>query len=129
MGKFHSIGQLPNSKTKTYICTDNDDVPRNPINIFNLKDIQSNSEFESKIVAKCLVADFHKGVLSCRSVHRHFHCQVCVNSDSSTFATVLPVCAKFGAFEQGYAMHGYRNDVLKLFEQMKHSGTNPDHIT
>ncbi|XP_057849780.2 pentatricopeptide repeat-containing protein At1g15510, chloroplastic isoform X2 [Cryptomeria japonica] len=52
-----------------------------------------------------------------------------VNSDSSTFATVLPVCAKFGAFEQGYAMHGYRNDVLKLFEQMKHSGTNPDHVS
>ncbi|XP_057848006.1 pentatricopeptide repeat-containing protein At3g26782, mitochondrial-like [Cryptomeria japonica] len=29
----------------------------------------------------------------------------------------------------GYAMHGYSMDALKLFELMKHSGTNPNHIS
>ncbi|GLJ14094.1 hypothetical protein SUGI_0225890 [Cryptomeria japonica] len=46
----------------------------------------------------------------------------------STFASVLPACAKLGALEQGYAMHGYTKDAVELFEKMKHSGTNPDHV-
>jgi pentatricopeptide repeat protein len=29
----------------------------------------------------------------------------------------------------GYAMHGYANEVFKLFEEMKHSGIRADHIT
>ncbi|XP_057847935.1 pentatricopeptide repeat-containing protein At3g26782, mitochondrial [Cryptomeria japonica] len=29
----------------------------------------------------------------------------------------------------GYAMHGYSKDAFKLFELMKYSGTNPDHIS
>eukprot|EP01018_Ginkgo_biloba_P012960 Gb_16062 [translate_table: standard] len=29
----------------------------------------------------------------------------------------------------GYAMHGCGKEALKLFEQMQHSGVNPDHIT
>eukprot|EP01018_Ginkgo_biloba_P002727 Gb_38068 [translate_table: standard] len=29
----------------------------------------------------------------------------------------------------GYAMHGYGKEALKLFEQMQHSGMNPDHVT
>eukprot|EP01018_Ginkgo_biloba_P003198 Gb_11219 [translate_table: standard] len=29
----------------------------------------------------------------------------------------------------GYAMHGYGKEALKLFEQMQHSGINPDHVT
>ncbi|XP_059066737.1 pentatricopeptide repeat-containing protein At4g02750 [Cryptomeria japonica] len=29
----------------------------------------------------------------------------------------------------GYAMHGYGKEALQLFEQMKHSGTSPNHIT
>eukprot|EP01018_Ginkgo_biloba_P019323 Gb_30147 [translate_table: standard] len=29
----------------------------------------------------------------------------------------------------GYAMHGCGKEALKLFEQMQHSGTNPDHVT
>ncbi|XP_057825470.2 pentatricopeptide repeat-containing protein At2g22070 isoform X2 [Cryptomeria japonica] len=47
----------------------------------------------------------------------------------STFASVLPACAKLGALEQGYAMHGYTKDAVELFEKMKHSGTNPDHVS
>eukprot|EP01018_Ginkgo_biloba_P008626 Gb_28769 [translate_table: standard] len=29
----------------------------------------------------------------------------------------------------GYAMHGYGKEAIKVFEQMQHSGTKPDHIT
>eukprot|EP01018_Ginkgo_biloba_P019600 Gb_25041 [translate_table: standard] len=29
----------------------------------------------------------------------------------------------------GYAMHGCGKEALKLFEQMQHSATNPDHVT
>ncbi|KAH9317982.1 hypothetical protein KI387_019751, partial [Taxus chinensis] len=29
----------------------------------------------------------------------------------------------------GYALHGYGWDALKLFELMKHSGTNPNHVS
>jgi pentatricopeptide repeat protein len=29
----------------------------------------------------------------------------------------------------GYAMHGYGKEALKLFEKMKQSGMNPNHIT
>eukprot|EP01018_Ginkgo_biloba_P026797 Gb_37510 [translate_table: standard] len=29
----------------------------------------------------------------------------------------------------GYAMHGYGMEALKLFEQMQHSGINPNHVT
>eukprot|EP01018_Ginkgo_biloba_P013194 Gb_32453 [translate_table: standard] len=29
----------------------------------------------------------------------------------------------------GYAMHGYDEESLKLFEQMEHSGINPNHVT
>eukprot|EP01018_Ginkgo_biloba_P002728 Gb_38067 [translate_table: standard] len=29
----------------------------------------------------------------------------------------------------GYGMHGYGKEALKLFEQMQHSGMNPDHVT
>eukprot|EP01018_Ginkgo_biloba_P024055 Gb_37632 [translate_table: standard] len=29
----------------------------------------------------------------------------------------------------GYAMHGYGKEALQLFEQMQHSGINPDHVT
>eukprot|EP01018_Ginkgo_biloba_P002616 Gb_35467 [translate_table: standard] len=29
----------------------------------------------------------------------------------------------------GYAMHGCGNEALKLFEQMQHSGINPNHVT
>ena len=29
----------------------------------------------------------------------------------------------------GYAIHGYSKDALKLFDLMKHLGTNPDSIT
>eukprot|EP01018_Ginkgo_biloba_P001833 Gb_01327 [translate_table: standard] len=29
----------------------------------------------------------------------------------------------------GYAMHGQGKEALKLFEQMQHTGTNPDHVT
>ncbi|XP_057848023.2 pentatricopeptide repeat-containing protein At2g03880, mitochondrial isoform X2 [Cryptomeria japonica] len=29
----------------------------------------------------------------------------------------------------GYAMHGYSKDALKLFEQMNHSGINPNHVS
>eukprot|EP01018_Ginkgo_biloba_P022027 Gb_29768 [translate_table: standard] len=28
-----------------------------------------------------------------------------------------------------YAMHGYGKEALKLFEEMQHSGTNPNHVT
>ncbi|XP_057825480.1 pentatricopeptide repeat-containing protein At1g08070, chloroplastic [Cryptomeria japonica] len=107
-----------------------------------------------------------------------------INSDSLTFASILPACAKLGALEQGmeihqkiiksgslsdavvnalidmygkcgsiqrsrvlfdkidhsnvvswnamiagYAMHGYSEDALELFQLMKHSGTELDHIT
>ncbi|XP_057843541.2 putative pentatricopeptide repeat-containing protein At3g23330 [Cryptomeria japonica] len=108
-----------------------------------------------------------------------------VRPNSSTFASILPACAKFGVFEQGmeihqkttehgflsdsvivtalvdmyakcgrirkarqlfdkthhpnvsawnamiagYAMHGYSNNALKLFELMNNSGTSPDHVS
>jgi pentatricopeptide repeat protein len=29
----------------------------------------------------------------------------------------------------GYTMHGYANEVFKLFEEMRHSGIRSDHIT
>eukprot|EP01018_Ginkgo_biloba_P001171 Gb_31188 [translate_table: standard] len=29
----------------------------------------------------------------------------------------------------GYAMHGHGKEAIKLFEQMQHSGMNPDHVT
>eukprot|EP01018_Ginkgo_biloba_P019437 Gb_16587 [translate_table: standard] len=29
----------------------------------------------------------------------------------------------------GYAMHGYGKEALQLFEHMRYSGTNPDHVT
>ncbi|XP_057849662.2 pentatricopeptide repeat-containing protein At4g02750 [Cryptomeria japonica] len=29
----------------------------------------------------------------------------------------------------GYAMHGFSKDAFNLFELMKHSGTNPDHVS
>eukprot|EP01018_Ginkgo_biloba_P001347 Gb_16635 [translate_table: standard] len=29
----------------------------------------------------------------------------------------------------GYALHGLSTEALKLFEQMQHSGTNPNHVT
>jgi pentatricopeptide repeat protein len=29
----------------------------------------------------------------------------------------------------GYAMHGCGKEAFKLFEQMKHSGLSPDHVT
>ncbi|GLJ43570.1 hypothetical protein SUGI_0906670 [Cryptomeria japonica] len=50
-----------------------------------------------------------------------------VTPDSATFAGILPACAKIGALDQGYAMHGFRKDALKLFELMEHSGIYPDH--
>ncbi|KAH9293476.1 hypothetical protein KI387_041319 [Taxus chinensis] len=107
-----------------------------------------------------------------------------INPDKSTFASILPVCAKMGALEQGmelhqkiiqsgflsdvvvtalidmyskcgsiknahalfekmkppdvaswnamvagYAMHGHSKDALKIFELMKHTGTNPNHVS
>ncbi|XP_057847984.2 pentatricopeptide repeat-containing protein At3g26782, mitochondrial-like [Cryptomeria japonica] len=108
-----------------------------------------------------------------------------VNPNSSTFASILPACAKHGILEQGkeihqkiieqrvlsdviivtalidmyakcgsiqkardlfdkmqnpdvaawnamiagYAMHGYSKEAIKLFELMKHSGTNPNHVS
>eukprot|EP01018_Ginkgo_biloba_P001353 Gb_22629 [translate_table: standard] len=33
------------------------------------------------------------------------------------------------AMIEGYAMHGYGKEALKLFEQMQHSGTNPNQVT
>eukprot|EP01018_Ginkgo_biloba_P036678 Gb_33367 [translate_table: standard] len=33
------------------------------------------------------------------------------------------------AMISGYAMHGCGKEALQLFEQMQHSGTNPDHVT
>eukprot|EP01018_Ginkgo_biloba_P001596 Gb_35886 [translate_table: standard] len=35
----------------------------------------------------------------------------------------------WNAMIAGYAMHGCASGALKLFEQMHHSGTNPDHVT
>eukprot|EP01018_Ginkgo_biloba_P001659 Gb_20197 [translate_table: standard] len=35
----------------------------------------------------------------------------------------------WNAMISGYAMHGRGTEALKLFEQMQHSTTNPDHIT
>eukprot|EP01018_Ginkgo_biloba_P001708 Gb_40749 [translate_table: standard] len=35
----------------------------------------------------------------------------------------------WNAMIAGYAMHGHGKEALKLFEQMKHSGTNPDRVT
>ncbi|XP_057813621.2 pentatricopeptide repeat-containing protein At2g13600 isoform X2 [Cryptomeria japonica] len=35
----------------------------------------------------------------------------------------------WNAMIAGYAQNGFCKDALKLFELMKHSGTNPDHVT
>ncbi|XP_057834759.2 pentatricopeptide repeat-containing protein At2g03880, mitochondrial [Cryptomeria japonica] len=49
--------------------------------------------------------------------------------DSTTFASILPACAKMGTVEHGYAQNGYCKDALKIFELMKHSGTYPDSVS
>ncbi|XP_059063261.1 pentatricopeptide repeat-containing protein At5g16860 isoform X2 [Cryptomeria japonica] len=40
-----------------------------------------------------------------------------------------PTVVSWTAMIAGYAMHGYCRDALKLFEEMKQSGTSPNHIT
>ncbi|XP_057813126.2 pentatricopeptide repeat-containing protein At3g24000, mitochondrial [Cryptomeria japonica] len=40
-----------------------------------------------------------------------------------------PDVASWTAIIAGYAMHGYSKDALKVFEQMKHSRANLDHVS
>ncbi|XP_059067682.1 pentatricopeptide repeat-containing protein At3g29230 [Cryptomeria japonica] len=41
-----------------------------------------------------------------------------INPVSSTFVSILPVCAKMGALEQGYVNNGALNEALRLFTEM-----------
>ncbi|XP_057831875.1 pentatricopeptide repeat-containing protein At3g24000, mitochondrial [Cryptomeria japonica] len=52
-----------------------------------------------------------------------------VKPNATTFASILPACAKMGALEQGYGMHGYCKEAHKLFELMKHSQTKPNRVS
>eukprot|EP01018_Ginkgo_biloba_P002434 Gb_04611 [translate_table: standard] len=79
-----------------------------------------------------------------RLIRSGFQCDVFVES------ALVDMYAKCGSIEQarhlfdkmhqrnivswtaimaGYAMHGCAKEALKLFEQMQHSGMNPDHVT
>ncbi|XP_057815481.1 pentatricopeptide repeat-containing protein At4g30700 [Cryptomeria japonica] len=40
-----------------------------------------------------------------------------------------PGVVSWNAIIAGHAMHGYSKDAFELFELMKHSGTNPDHVS
>ncbi|XP_057837437.2 pentatricopeptide repeat-containing protein At2g13600 isoform X2 [Cryptomeria japonica] len=48
-----------------------------------------------------------------------------VNPDSTTFASILPACAKMGALEQGYAQNGFVEKALEAFKHMQLAGVQP----
>ncbi|KAH9288085.1 hypothetical protein KI387_032202, partial [Taxus chinensis] len=52
-----------------------------------------------------------------------------VKPDSTTFASILPVCAKMGTLQQGYAQNGLFEKTLDSFKQMQLAGVEPDSTT
>ncbi|XP_059068498.1 pentatricopeptide repeat-containing protein At2g03880, mitochondrial [Cryptomeria japonica] len=52
-----------------------------------------------------------------------------VKTNATTFSGILPACAKLGALEQGYVQNGFYKDALNFFELMKDSGTSPDIVS
>ncbi|XP_059068478.1 pentatricopeptide repeat-containing protein At2g22070 [Cryptomeria japonica] len=49
--------------------------------------------------------------------------------NATTFASILPACAKTGALEQGYEQNGFVERALEIFKQMRVAGVNPDSTT
>ncbi|XP_057873038.2 pentatricopeptide repeat-containing protein At5g39350 [Cryptomeria japonica] len=52
-----------------------------------------------------------------------------VRPNSTTFASILPACAKMEALGQGYAQNGFVEKALETFKQMELAGVNPDSTT
>ncbi|XP_057848256.2 pentatricopeptide repeat-containing protein At2g13600 isoform X2 [Cryptomeria japonica] len=52
-----------------------------------------------------------------------------VKPNSTTFASILPACARMGALDQGYAQNGLVEKALEAFTQMQLAGIKPNSTT
>eukprot|EP01018_Ginkgo_biloba_P032183 Gb_07290 [translate_table: standard] len=115
----------------------------------NLAALQRGKEIHEDIIRSGFQSDVFVGSALGKEVHQDiirsgFHSDVFVES------ALVDMYAKYGSIQDarkvfdkmpeqnvvawnamivGYAMHGCGKEVIQLFEQMQHSGSNPDNVT
>eukprot|EP01018_Ginkgo_biloba_P008611 Gb_26723 [translate_table: standard] len=111
-----------------------------------LTDVEPNSDTFASVLSACanLTALYEGKEVHVDIIRRGFESDVFVGSALvDMYAKCGSIECARGVFDKmprrdavawttmivGYAMHGCSNEVLKLFEQMQHFGTKPDHVT
>ncbi|XP_057848020.2 pentatricopeptide repeat-containing protein At2g03880, mitochondrial [Cryptomeria japonica] len=88
--------------------------------------LEQGMEIHQKIIASGFLSDF---VLANALIDMYAKCGSVQKADELFHNMQHPNVVSWTTIIAGYAMHGYSKDALRLFELMKLSGTNPNHVT
>eukprot|EP01018_Ginkgo_biloba_P001174 Gb_31190 [translate_table: standard] len=114
--QMQQTGAKPNSKTFASVLSA----------CANLAALEQGKEIHKKIIRSGFQSDIFVGNAL---VDMYAKCGSLENARSVFDKMPQRDVVSWTEMIAGYALHGHGKEALKLFEQMQHSGTNPDHVT